>query len=65
MVSCNLGTMILLNMWYSNYNDVIDMNEKIANELGLTASCGLYKTAYQSLQCEVWVIRKTRQAVQM
>ena len=48
--------MILLNMWYSTYNDVIDMTEKIANELmsnnnlGLIAFCELLKTAYQSIQ---------------
>ena len=39
MASFNLDPMILLNMWYSNYNDVIDMNEKRAHEynLGLIA----------------------------
>ena len=32
MASLTLDPMILLNMRYSNYNDVIDMTEIIANE---------------------------------
>ena len=43
MASFNLDPMIFLNMWYSNYNDVIDMNEKIANDLGLIAFCDCLK----------------------
>ena len=51
MASFYLDPMILLIMWYSNSNDVTDMNEKIANEyLWLIAFCGLLKTAYQSVE---------------